>query len=79
MPLQTVKAGDCRGTETNGSLSEKWCKLCYVNGAFIGPDCTLKEMKVIVDDALKTQGSGKLMRWMAQMQLPSLERWKAQK
>ena len=76
MPLQTKKAGDCRGTEADGSRSEKWCSLCYKDGAFIGPECTLEEMKKIVDDALKEQGSGRLMRWLAQKQLPSLERWK---
>jgi hypothetical protein len=76
MPLQTTKAGDCRGTESNGTKSDTWCKLCYENGSFIGADCTLDQMKVIVDDALKEQGSGKLMRWMAQKQLPRLERWK---
>jgi hypothetical protein len=76
MPLQTKKAGDCRGTEQDGSLSSKWCKLCYENGEFIGKDCTLDQMKEIVDTALKQQGSGKLMRWMAQKQLPHLERWK---
>lgn len=79
MPLQTKKAGDCRGTESDGTKSEKWCKLCYENGEFIGPNCTLDEMKVIVDDALKENGSNKLMRWMAQKQLPSLERWKNKK
>lgn len=76
MPLQTKKAGDCRGSESDGSNSEKWCKLCYINGELINPDCTLDEMKVIVDDALIENGSGRLMRWMAQKQLPSLERWK---
>lgn len=76
MPLQTKKAGDCRGTEADGSKSDKWCSLCYENGAFTGPDCTLEEMRVIVDNALKEQGSGKLMRWAAQKQLPRLERWK---
>ncbi len=76
MPLQSKKAGDCRGTETNGSKSEKWCNLCYENGAFKGPDCTLEEMKAIVDNALKENGSSRLMRWMAQKQLPHLERWK---
>jgi Putative zinc ribbon domain len=79
MPLETKKAGDSRGTEADGTKSEKWCKLCYENGAFIQPDCTLDEMKVIVDDALKEQGSGRLMRWMAQKQLPRLERWKFNK
>lgn len=78
MPLQTKKAGDCRGTEADGSKSEKWCKLCYENGAFIGGDCTLEQMEVIVDDALKKQGRGRIMRWLAKKQLPRLERWKAQ-
>lgn len=77
MPLQTKKAGDCRGTEKDGSKSEKWCMLCYKDGAFIGPDCTLDDMKKIVDDALIQNGSNKLMRWMAQKQLPRLERWRS--
>jgi hypothetical protein len=77
MPLQTKEAGDCRGTESDGTKSEKWCTLCYKDGAFIDPDCTLDQMKVIVDNALKERGSGKLMRWMAQKHLPRLERWKA--
>lgn len=76
MPLQTQKAGDCRGTESDGTKSEKWCELCYVNGTFVNPNSTLDEMKLIVDKALQEQGSGRLMRWMAQMQLPRLERWK---
>lgn len=77
MPLHTKKAGDCRGSEADGTKSEKWCSLCYENGEFINPNTTLEEMKTIVDNALKDQGSGRIMRWLAQMQLPSLERWKA--
>ena len=76
MPRVTKKAGDCRGTEKDGSKSDVWCKLCYQDGAFIGPDCTLDQMKDIVDKALKEQGSGPVMRWMARMQLPRLARWK---
>lgn len=76
MPLQTTKAGDCRGTEADGTKSEKWCSLCYANGAFITPDCTLAEMKTIVDKALVENGSSRLMRWLAQKQLPQLKRWK---
>ena len=75
MPLITKKAGDCRATEADGSKSEKWCSLCYQNGAFISADCTLAEMRKIVDRALVENGSGRLMRWLAQKQLPSLERW----
>lgn len=79
MPLITKKAGDCRGTEKNGTKSEKWCSLCYENGKFTGPDCTLDDMRKIVDDALKENGSNRIMRWMAQKQLPHLERWQASK
>jgi len=79
MPLITKKAGDCRGTEKNGTKSEKWCSLCYENGKFNGPDCTLDDMRKIVDDALKENGSSRIMRWMAQKQLPHLERWQTSK
>lgn len=76
MPLQTEKAGDCRGTEEDGTKSEKWCSLCYQNGAFLNPDCTVDQMKDIVDNALKEQKSGFVMRKMALMQIPTLERWR---
>ena len=76
MPLVTRKAGDCRGTETDGSKSEKWCSLCYANGEFLGPDCTLEEMIEIVDKALREQKSWYFMRWMAKKQIPTLERWR---
>ena len=76
MPLQTKKAGDCRGTEADGTKSEKWCTLCYENGAFKQPDITLGQMKQIVDEALVENGSGRFMRWMAAKQLPRLGRWK---
>ena len=77
MPLHTDAAGDCRGSEVDGSKSEKWCSLCYRNGAFIDPTCTLPDMLQIVDKALQDNGSSKALRWMAAKQLPTLERWKA--
>lgn len=76
MPLVTKKAGDCRGTEADGSKSEKWCSLCYANGEYLGPGCTLEEMIAIVDKALKEQKSWYIMRWMAKKQIPTLERWR---
>ena len=76
MPLLTEKAGDCRGTEADGSPSDKWCKLCYQNGAFVGPDCTLDQMISIVDKALKKDGRSPIMRWLARSQIPRLERWR---
>ena len=76
MPLQTKKAGDCRGTEKDGSRSENWCSLCYENGAFVGPDCTVEQMQDIVDKALRDNGSNAVFRWLAKKQIPRLERWK---
>ena len=77
MPLSTKKAGDCRGSEADGSTSEKWCVLCYEKGAFIDPDCTRAQMQDIVDNALKEQGSNVLFRWLAKKQIPTLERWRS--
>lgn len=57
MPLSTKNAGDCRGTGADGRRSEKWCSLCYENGAFKQPDISLDEMKAIVDRALIENGS----------------------
>jgi hypothetical protein len=77
MPLNTKKAGDCRGSESDGSRSEKWCSLCYTDGKFINPETSLDEMIKIVDNALKEQNSGFFMRKMAVKQLPTLERWRS--
>ena len=75
MPLRTKKASDCRGTEANGGHSEAWCRLCYVDGEFVDPTCSLAKMRQIVNEALIENGSGRVMRWMALRQLPRLERW----
>jgi len=76
MPLQTKRAGDCRGSEADGSKSQKWCSLCYRDGAFISPNMSLAEMTRIVDDALKRDGHSFPMRFMAKRQLQKLERWR---
>ncbi len=77
MPLHSKKAGDCRGLERDGSKSETWCSLCYVDGAFVNPNCTLNEMIEIVDGALKRDGRWLPMRWAAAKQIPTLERWRS--
>jgi hypothetical protein len=76
MPLRTRKAGDCRGTEADGTPSPKWCSLCFADGRFVDPDCTLAEMLAIVDDALARDGAGAFLRRMARRQVPRLERWR---
>lgn len=76
MPLETSKAGDCRGSEKDGSKSELYCSLCYENGAFKQPSISLDEMKQVVDKALIEAGWIRPLRWMAKQQLPTLARWK---
>ena len=76
MPLHTEQAGDCRGTEVDGTKSEKWCSLCYSNGRFVDPNCTVDEMIKIVDGALQEQHYDSFMRDMAKAQIPTLERWR---
>ncbi|MFM7306515.1 MAG: zinc ribbon domain-containing protein [Actinomycetota bacterium] len=76
MPLHTKRAGDCRGTERDGSKSEKWCSLCYVNGEFVSPNMSLVEMTKIADDVLRRGKVWLPMRYMAKRQLPRLERWR---
>lgn len=76
MPLRTKKAGDCRGTEANGSKSDTYCSLCYKNGKFRQPKLKFDDMKQIVEEALIKEGWPKPLRWLAKRQLPRLERWK---
>ena len=77
MPLVTKKQGDRRGSESNDTKSEKWCNLCYSNGKFTGPDCTLDQMLEIVKSAMKREGVNPIMQWMAIKQIPRLERWRS--
>ncbi len=74
MPLDKDPQGG--GTEKDGSKSTMYCSLCYKDGELIGKDCTLDQMKAIVDQAMKKQGFGWFMRKMALWQLPKLGRWK---
>lgn len=68
--------GKNNGTEKDGSLSQKYCNLCYKDGKFIDPDMTLEKMKEICDKALKEKGWGKIRRWFAMSYVQKLERWK---
>ncbi|GAB0174339.1 MAG: zinc ribbon domain-containing protein [Candidatus Altimarinota bacterium] len=64
------------GTQKDGSHSTKWCSLCYKDGEFTGKDCTLDEMKNIVEKALEKEKMNWFIKKMALWQIPHLERWK---
>ena len=74
MPIE--KDPEHGGTNKDGSHSTKWCSLCYKDGEFTGKNCTLEEMKHIVDEAMKKENMNVMIRKMALWQLPHLERWK---
>ena len=74
MPLQTTR--DCRGSEADGTRSGLWCSLCYQNGEFVDPDCTVEQMQALVDRVLQEKGSNRVFRWMATSQIPRLARWR---
>jgi hypothetical protein len=75
MPLE--KDPEHGGTEKDGvTHSTKWCSFCYKDGEFTGKDCTLEEMRTIVDEAMKKENMNIIIRKMALMQLPHLARWK---
>lgn len=76
MPLHTRRAGDCRGTEADGSPSNTWCALCFCDGRFVDPDRTLPEMLDLVDRMLRRDGVHWPMRWLARRQIPTLARWR---
>ena len=76
MPLISKRQGDMRGFEKHGNPSEKWCKLCYQNGEFTGPDCSLEQMLEIVKGALVQQKTNPLIKFIAIKQIPRLERWR---
>lgn len=63
------------GTEKDGTKSTEYCSLCYEKWAFIGEDCTVHEMQMIVDRALREKNANYFIRKMAVMQIPHLKRW----
>jgi len=75
MPMKKDKKGG--GSESDRTLSLKYCSSCYQDGVFKNPQMSLEEMQKLVDDVLKNEMKFlKFFRWLAIKQLPTLERWK---
>ena len=64
-----------KGTEADGSLSDKDCALCYKDGAYIDPNATPEQMQEIAEKALKEKHWPGFLRKAAVKQIPKLERW----
>lgn len=74
MPMK--KDPQLGGTNTDGSKSEKYCSLCYVEGQFIQPDMNAKEMQSFCIEKMKEQGIPRFVGWMFTRSIPKLERWR---
>lgn len=64
------------GTEKDGSPSQKYCRLCYQDGAFTTPNMSMREMQDIVVQVLnKEKHWPRPIARLASRQIPRLERW----
>ena len=74
MPLKNDPKGG--GTEADGSKSDRYCSICYENGAFRHPDATAAEFQAHCLDALAEKGMPRFMAWIFTRGIPNLPRWK---
>jgi len=65
------------GTEKDGSLSKKYCSMCYANGEFLNPpeiDTAEKFQKYCIQE-MKKDGMNGILAWVLTRGIPKLERW----
>jgi len=74
MPLKKDPEGG--GTEKDGARSEKYCSLCYRNGAFTQPEMTAGEMQAFVKGKMNEMGIPGFLAGLFAAGVPKLERWR---
>ena len=75
-PLYKDKKGG--GSEKGGSISPKYCSMCYENGEFLTPPevDTAEKMQQYCMAEMKKDGMNRVFAWLATRSIPKLERWK---
>jgi Putative zinc ribbon domain len=75
-PLKKDKNGG--GSEKDGTISKKYCSMCYENGAFLSPPevDTPEKMQQFCIREMKKDGMNGIFAWLATRSIPRLERWK---
>lgn len=73
MPMKRDPKGG--GREADGSLNPKYCSYCYVSGAFVQPEMTVDEMKILVKEKMTEMGFPKFLSGFFTKGIPKLERW----
>ena len=74
MPLKSDPKGG--GTEADGSKSDRYCSICYEDGAFRHPGVTAEEFQAQCLEALAAKGMPRFMAWIFTRGIPNLPRWK---
>ncbi len=74
MPLSMDKNGG--GTNSDGSISLRYCSYCFVDGAFVDDFKTAQEMQQFCKGKLKEMGYGGFKQWLFTLNIPRLERWR---
>ena len=66
------------GTEKDGTISKKYCSMCFENGQFLTPPeiNTSKKMQDFCIQEMKKNGMNGFFAWLATRGIPKLERWK---
>ncbi|MFM8178188.1 MAG: zinc ribbon domain-containing protein [Candidatus Kapaibacterium sp.] len=75
-PLKNDKQGG--GTEKDGSISPRYCSMCYAHGAFLNPpeiDSAQKMQRFCIEQ-MKKSGMNRFVAWLATRSIPRLERWR---
>lgn len=73
MPLNKDPNGG--GSESDGTLSQLYCSLCYDSGAFRHPNVSVQEFQAHCVRALSEKGVPKIMAWALTRGIPKLARW----
>jgi hypothetical protein len=74
-PLKKDKKGG--GSEKDGTLSKKYCSMCYEYGEFLSPpeiDTAEKFQKFCIQE-MKKGGMNGILSWILTRGIPKLERW----
>jgi len=72
MPLRDNKS---KGTEADGSKSQKYCVHCYKKGEFTWKGATAEQMQIYCTGILMKKHWPGFLAKMATRGIPKLERW----
>ena len=68
---------ELKGSEADGSKSQKYCHLCYRKGKFTHPDMSVDQMRETVRRVLHDDKHWpNFLAKFASKQIPKLERWR---